>query len=137
MVAGKCDRRDCAFQFDDADHLEDAVTKLEAHYRIEHPRKAFFRNRLLENLEVYNCTSDEAIAAYLGDDWREGLQNGRYQSRNITHACSQVCRRPFDYQRSVVEEVVALAAEHGLEIQDPWAAAQGNGNNDYIDLPFD
>lgn len=131
-VAGKCLREGCPFKFDDAEHLQDAVDKCAAHFRLEHPTKAFYENRYKEQLEVLNFTLTEAVANYAGRRWEERLAAGEIESRHITHACRQVCRYPDNYQREVIEGAQALSAEHGHVIDDPWNAA----NQRAIEEPF-
>lgn len=114
---GKCDRKDCRFSFDDAEHMEDAITKLRAHYRVEHPTKAFYEDNLLGNTEVLNLTSDEAVTHFTGPRWRERLANGELQERHVIHACTQIVRRHHRYNEAAVQGVIALAAEHGQELQ--------------------
>lgn len=124
MVRGKCTRRGCPFVFDDAEHVDDAVDKLRAHWRTEHRTKAFYANRMLESIEIFNYTVDEAVALYAGVDWREKLAQRRIESRHITRACASICQYPWQYPEALIREVQALSLEHGVEIQDPFQNAQ-------------
>lgn len=124
MVRGKCSRRGCNFEFDDAEYNEDAVEKLRAHHRTQHRPKQFIENDVGRAVEIYNYTIEEAIAMYAGDNWREKLANGRLDSRHITRACSHVCQYPWQYHRDLIAEVQALSLEHGAAIADPYANVQ-------------
>ena len=125
-VFAKCDREGCAFAFDDADSNDEAVTKLASHYRAEHSSKGFYPDRHKERIEVYNLTCDEAVALYAGKNWRDKLANGQIDSRSITRACRHVCAYPRQYRDEVIQEVMALSAEHGQVIADPYAAADAD-----------
>lgn len=124
MVKAKCTRRECPFKFDDAEHVDDAVEKLKAHWRTEHRTKAFYTQRMLESVEIYNYTLDEAVALYAGQDWRQMLADGRRDSRHIRRACASVCQYPWQYPEELIREVQALSLEHGQEIQDPFQQLQ-------------
>lgn len=120
-IHGTCTREGCDFHFEDAEHCEDAVAKLRAHYRMDHPTKAFYETHHLENIEQYNMTFDEQVGRHTGvPDWRERIDGERgIARRHVVSACQAITRHHRYYQPAVVDEALALAAEYGTPIPDP------------------
>jgi hypothetical protein len=100
--------------------LDDALEKVKSHHRTEHPTKALFAHRVLEALETFNLTLDEAVELYAGTDWRHRVAVGNLEHRSITRACQNLCSYPWQYRESIIREVQALSLEHGVEIPDPF-----------------
>lgn len=125
-VAAKCPRKaneGCEFSFDDAEHIEDAVAKMRAHFRVEHPTKGFYENRFVEHTESYNCTVDEIITGYLGNDWRN-----RANAQQIVNSCQSALRYYNDYKPEIVQGLRDLSEENGVAIPDPFDPANAQGN---------
>ena len=119
-VSAKCMNRDCGFHFEDGEHVEDCILKLRAHFRMEHPTKAFYETRYLEDIEMFNMTLDEQVGRHIGvNDWRERIGQNRIQPRHIVSACQQIVRHHYYYAPNVTDEAIALAAEMGTPIPDP------------------
>lgn len=115
MVKAKCRRPECLFTIDDAEHMEDCLAKMRAHFRLEHPTKVFWEREFLETAEQYNYDLDEAVAMYLGGGWRQGEWN----DAQIVHACSRIAQYPDTYNPDLIEAARELSRQHGREIPAP------------------
>lgn len=141
-VAARCLRKGCELAFDDAEFVDDAIAKLRAHFRDEHPTKAFYENRYLEDIEIYNESLDEYIERYVGiPNWRDQNADGRH-TRHIQAACQQVIRSGVQhFRQEILDAAEALIAELGGAPQpnivppaapDPFGAQVARGVVEFI-----
>lgn len=135
-VALPCHLHNCRHIVTDAQHYEDALEKLRAHFRMEHPTKALNEHRLGQDFDSYNLTLDEFFDTYHpGIQWR---QPGTLTDRQITEVCRRVRRSARVFNPEVVQEAITISAQHG-QVLDPFDpnARQQDGLIAGADIPFE
>lgn len=119
----KCQQLDCNFAFDDAEHYEDALNKMRAHFRLEHRGKSFREHLFNDHYDSYNQTLDELVARELGVDWRARFPSPAPQ---VVQTCRLYVRYHRQYPRELLEELRALSAEHGTVLPELDAPEEDN-----------
>lgn len=127
MIEGKCPL--CDYFVDDGEHVDDAVQKLNIHYRATHPNRAFYEQSHKENIERFNLELGDIFVNYFGPNW-EGLER-----LNLEQAANRVVRNGHLYREATIEE-----ARQFLNARPPQADDNANAQANNIanaEVPVD